>query len=130
MKENHFDHNQTNFVLAGAHGEQDCMACHGPGKNSAVHKYQNFQNLSMACTSCHKNVHRQQFDERGVTNCKRCHGFENWEAIYFNHDKTSFKLDGKHLEVDCAACHKEKEEQGGIVVQYKIKSYECIDCHQ
>lgn len=128
-KENHFDHNQTNFVLAGAHGEQDCMACHKPDENNTVHKYENFQNVSMECIACHKNVHRKQFEDRGVTDCKKCHGYENWEAIYFNHNKTGFKLEGKHLEVDCAACHKEKEEQGEIFVLYKLKRYECIDCH-
>ncbi len=129
-KENHFDHSQTKFVLAGAHDKQDCMACHGHDENNTVRKFENFKDLSMECVSCHQNVHRQQFEDRGVTDCKKCHGFENWEAIYFNHDKTAFKLDGKHIEVDCAACHKEKEEQGEIFVLYKLKRFECIDCHQ
>ena len=129
-KENHFDHNQTDFVLAGVHSEQECMACHGPNENSSVHPYENFRDVSMSCLNCHENVHYQQFEDRGVTDCKKCHGFANWDAIYFNHNQTAFKLDGKHAEIDCAGCHKETKEQGQIFVLYKIRRFKCIDCHQ
>lgn len=129
-KENHFDHNQTSFVLAGAHERQDCMACHGPDDQNPAHRYENFKEVSMACVSCHKNVHHRQFEDRGVTDCKKCHGYDNWKAIYFDHNQAAFKLDGKHVKVDCAACHQKVEEEGEIFVLYKNKKLECIDCHQ
>jgi hypothetical protein len=129
-KENHFDHNQTSFILAGAHERQDCMACHSPEDQNSVHRYENFRDLSMACVSCHKNVHLQQFEDRGVTDCKKCHGYDNWKAIYFDHNQAAFKLDGKHVKVDCAECHQKVEEEGETFVLYKNKKLECIDCHQ
>ena len=106
------------------------MACHGVDDQSDGNKYQNFQNLSMACVRCHNDVHRQQFERSGVTDCKECHKFERWGSMDFDHSKTAFKLDGKHVEVDCAACHKEIEDEGVIFVLYNIKKFECIDCHQ
>jgi hypothetical protein len=59
-----------------------------------------------------------------------CHKFESWESMDFDHNKTAFKLVGKHVDVDCAACHLETEERGEIFVLYNIKNFECIDCHR
>ena len=129
-QENHFDHSLTNFELVGAHTSLECMACHGTDETNNRNTYQNFQNLSMECIGCHDDVHRQQFLRDGVTYCLDCHSFESWASIHFDHNKTAFKLDGKHAEAECASCHKEVEEQGEIFVFYKIKNFECKDCHQ
>ena len=131
-EENRFDHNLTNFKLQGAHAKQACMACHGKkdDENHLPAGYQKFTNLSTTCTACHKNVHDRQFEKNGVTDCVQCHAFNNWDAVKFNHNKAAFKLEGKHAKVDCAGCHKPKEVNGEQVVQYKLKSFKCIDCHQ
>ncbi len=129
---NHFDHNVTQFKLSGAHAKQSCMACHGK-KDDEGHlpqRFQQFANMSTACTACHKNIHGSQFDKNGVTDCTRCHAFNNWDAVKFNHNKSAFKLEGKHATVDCSACHKPVETGGEMVVQYKLKRFQCIDCHQ
>jgi len=127
---NRFDHSLTNFELAGAHARQECMACHSVDDLNHSNRYENFQNLSMECVGCHDDVHRQQFAEDGITYCLECHSYENWGSVHFNHDKTAFKLDGEHVKVDCGSCHKEVEESGETFVFYKVKNFECIDCHQ
>jgi hypothetical protein len=127
---NQFDHSLTNFELAGAHASQKCMACHGDDDLNHSNRYENFQNLSMECVGCHDDVHRQQFAEDGITYCLECHSYENWGSVHFDHDKTAFKLEGEHAKVDCGSCHKEVEENGETFVFYKIKKFECIDCHQ
>lgn len=127
--ENHFDHNLTAFELLGVHAEQSCMACHGVDE-SHPNPYEGFVALSMVCTACHDNVHDQQFAQNGITDCTRCHSFENWEITGFNHDNTAFKLVGKHAEIACEACHKPIEENGEIFTKYKFESFECVVCHQ
>jgi hypothetical protein len=106
------------------------MTCHGTDNENAISKYENFLSTSMVCCECHQDEHRQQFEQEGITDCSKCHGFENWVSVDFDHDITRFKLDGKHVEVDCAECHKETEVKGEVFVLYKIKNFECIDCHQ
>ena len=129
-EDNHFDHRLTRFELAGAHSQLDCMSCHGPGDQDEINKYQNFSNLSMECNGCHDDEHHGQFVYNGVTYCQDCHGSESWIPAKFNHDETEFRLEGKHAETDCTLCHKEVEDEGEIYVFYKIRNFECVDCHQ
>lgn len=130
--QNRFDHKLTKFKLQGAHAEQPCMACHGKKDDTGrlPSRYQKFTGLATACTACHKNVHDRQFEKDGVTDCLRCHAFKNWEAVKFDHSKTAFKLEGKHATVACAGCHKEIIKNSEPIIEYKIKKYKCIDCHQ
>ena len=106
------------------------MDCHSVKGENPQNKYEGFIDLPATCYTCHENVHDQQFEKGGVTDCARCHGFENWEMDDFNHDNTAFKLEGKHAEIACEACHKEIEVKGKIFTQYKFESFECIDCHK
>jgi len=126
-KDNGFDHSLTKFELVGSHARQKCEACHVP---DAEHKYGQFDSMSMDCASCHKDKHEGQFEVKGVTDCTRCHGFETWDVSDFDHNNTAFKLDGKHVNVACAKCHKQKIAGGKVFVQYKFQSFECIVCHQ
>ena len=128
--DNRFDHNLTEFPLIGAHAKQACMTCHGTEEPPVISRYENFLNLSMACATCHQDEHRGQFEQGGATDCRECHGFETWASIEFDHDKTAFKLDGKHIEVDCTGCHKKTEVRGEVYTLYKIRKFECRNCHQ
>jgi len=128
-QENHFNHDLTKFKLSGVHAKQNCMACHKSDNSMGENEYEKFQNLSNACASCHEDVHHQQFEKEGTTQCQECHKFESWNSRDFDHNKTAFKLDGKHVQVDCAGCHKKTEAQGEVYVLYKIKKFRCIDCH-
>lgn len=129
--ENQFDHNLTDFALQGKHQEVSCMECHQADEATAENRYQGFVNTPNTCAACHDDTHEGQFTVDGITDCARCHGFENWEMDDFDHDRTAFKLEGAHAAVACEACHRPFEnDDGKIIVQYKFNSFECIDCHQ
>ena len=125
--ENYFDHDQTAFVLEGGHIRADCAACHLRDEEKP---YGHFVGLSQECIACHENVHGSQFEIAGLTDCRRCHGFEGWTADFFDHNQTAFPLEGKHAEVACGQCHEATEVDGEMRVEYKMVSFECIDCHQ
>ena len=128
--ENHFEHGLTNFELQGAHARQKCVACHkGDGQGQAGSSV-GFSGLSATCSSCHETVHGRQFEQNGITDCARCHGFEQWDIDNFNHDNTAFKLEGRHAEIECAACHKPMKANGEILTQYKFESIACVACHK
>lgn len=127
-RDNHFDHSKTKFALSGVHAKQECRACHIPDE---AYKYGQFAGLHTDCASCHENVHETQFEENGVTNCKKCHATaESWKIKRFDHNKTRFKLDGKHAKVACEACHKPIAVGEKTYVQYKFESFECVVCHK
>lgn len=120
-----FDHQRTEWPLEGAHAEEDCRACHYEDDN------QQFNTLEGGCVECHNNVHGDQFALNGVTTCTDCHrsAFE-WKADLFDHQVTEFPLEGRHAEIDCAACHKpEIGPNGQERIKYKIENFQCIDCH-
>ncbi|MEZ4959177.1 MAG: hypothetical protein R2830_05115 [Saprospiraceae bacterium] len=125
---NKFDHKLTAFALAGAHQKTECSACH---KQDEEKPHGHFAGLSQSCTACHSNVHGKQFEKDGVTDCVKCHAFESWDIKKFRHDKTAFPLEGKHAEVACEKCHKEAVmDDGQVMVQFKMASFECVDCHK
>jgi hypothetical protein len=123
-----FNHSKTEFNLTGAHSGKDCKLCHFKKDSEGVVK-QKFAGMGTNCSSCHKDNHYKQFDINGITDCLRCHGTENWKASKFNHDKTAFKLDGKHINVACAKCHKPQQEGSDFYVKYKLKDFKCESCH-
>ena len=109
-----FDHDKdTKFPLTGKHADISCRSCH---KEDAFKV-----KLKLTCISCHKadDVHKGQ---NGVK-CESCHNTRDWKKSKFNHDKTKFKLRGKHKDAACGACHKGDP--------YKVKvSMACYDCHK
>ncbi|RLD83748.1 MAG: cytochrome c family protein [Bacteroidetes bacterium] len=124
-----FDHNHTTWPLKGKHLEVDCRECHFEmSENNTVLK-QSFNNLERKCASCHENIHDNQFAINGETDCKRCHSNDSWFPENFNHDKTAFPLEGRHAEIACSECHKARIQNGKTKITYKIKRFECIDCH-
>jgi hypothetical protein len=125
--ENHFLHQNTHFQLQGRHAQQKCAACH---IKELAFPQGKFIGLSVECSGCHKDVHKEQFAQKGVTDCSRCHHFEDWHIPDFNHEKTQFKLDGKHVQVACGLCHKPTPVGNELVVVYKIEKFACIDCHK
>jgi hypothetical protein len=123
-----FDHTKTDFLLTGGHTGKSCRVCHF--KTDADGKVQQkFKGLSQSCSNCHSDNHRNQFEKNGTTNCTDCHGTENWKALKFDHNKTAFRLDGKHINVSCAKCHKPKQDGTEFYVLYKLKEFKCESCH-
>jgi predicted CXXCH cytochrome family protein len=75
-------------------------------------------------------VHEEEFAEAGITDCKRCHVTGDWYPSLFDHSKTAFPLDGKHVDVECRECHKPDPSAGDRMTSFKIPKFECIDCHK
>ncbi len=123
-----FDHSVTAFKLTGAHSKADCMVCHFK-PDSGGKTIQKFSGTSMNCSDCHEDKHFKQFARDGATNCAECHDTDNWKASRFDHNTTAFRLDGKHVNVPCAKCHKLQQEGSVTYVIYKIKEYKCESCH-
>lgn len=123
-----FDHRITNFELLGKHAEKSCRDCHFK-KGEDTKLVQVFSELKPDCETCHTDVHQKQFSANGLTDCTKCHGFENWKAERFNHNQTRFKLDGGHQGVDCKKCHHQNNSATIPFIQYKNTDTQCKSCH-
>jgi nitrate/TMAO reductase-like tetraheme cytochrome c subunit len=123
-----FDHSKTDYELLGEHKKQTCRACHFKSSENGIHT-QKFSGLTPACTECHTDKHFNQFEVNGATDCLKCHDYNNWKAEKFDHNTTRFPLDGKHKNVSCAGCHKEKSNTTATFIQYKLNEFRCENCH-
>ncbi len=124
-----FNHATTNWPLEGKHLEVECRNCHIQETENTNIFSQQFANLDNNCTTCHENNHGTQFAINRETDCVRCHVFESWIPEKFDHNTTNFNLEGKHAEIDCKQCHKSILNNVDKNINYKIKKYQCIDCH-
>ena len=124
-----FDHDQTDWPLEGKHDDVACSACHFEIDQNRQIISQKFANLDTNCVACHDNIHGDAFAINGITDCKQCHVTTSWMPERFDHDKTAFPLEGKHQNLDCAACHELIDKNGEKTVLYKLNKLECIDCH-
>jgi hypothetical protein len=105
-----FDHNLAAFKLEGAHAEVACEECH---QNSV------FIGAPMNCYACHQDD--DEHEGRFGRDCSVCHVTANWDEVTFDHNRSSFPLDGAHVNVVCEDCH--------ISGQFTGLSTECIACH-
>ena len=127
-----FDHNQLTFALRGKHAAVDCAGCHADARSIA-----DLRGAPEDCFSCHEedDAHDGQLGQ----DCGACHTPEDWQQATIDHDRTTFPLTGKHVDVacqdchlngqfkgtatDCFACHKEDDAHGGQFGQ------DCAGCH-
>jgi hypothetical protein len=106
-----FDHSKSAFPLDGKHTGVACLECHaGPG----------FAVAGSTCGACHSkdDAHKGQFG----ADCGGCHKTTAWKDVTFDHSKSAFPLDGKHLTVKCAQCHEK-----GV---FKGTATACSACHK
>ena len=106
-----FDHDVTDFRLAGAHARVACEGCHvAPAK---------FREARHECIDCHADadVHQGRLGDR----CADCHGERSWTEARFDHDATRFPLRGKHRDVACGLCHPGD--------RFKKTATDCQSCH-
>jgi len=109
-----FDHDLTVFPLLGEHGNIECEDCH----ETPV-----FVDAADNCVGCHL----EDDDHNGVfaDNCDSCHNPVAWDLWLFDHNtQTEFLLEGGHVDVACADCHR-----GSLDSMQKIGA-SCIDCHR
>jgi hypothetical protein len=114
-----FDHTQTGFVLAGAHAQAACNACHTANR---------FRGTPRDCYSCHTNAYAATTNPAHAsagfgTDCMQCHAASamTW-GTSFNHSQTSFPLSGAHNIASCISCH-----PGG---RFRGTPTDCYSCHQ
>ncbi len=130
-----FDHTErTGFELEGAHAQADCRKCHVEktfDHGGQMVRARRFPNTPKECASCHKDVHRGQFED--YDSCSVCHVSQSeWHAIEFDHNTQSrFVLEGAHLGVTCQECHQPVTlEDESVFVRYKPLGRKCVDCHE
>lgn len=120
-------HNASGFKLSGAHLATACTACHKKdGKNWT------FRNMGTRCVDCHSNVHKGFIEDKFMSgdDCSVCHNVKNWKTVTFDHNRTSYKLEGKHAAIACSECHYGKNEKGIRTQQFEGLSHECSACHK
>lgn len=137
-----FEHDvKTGYELVEAHAEAECRSCHKvdyieaadvkdfKGEHGALDR--TFLGLATTCIGCHapEDPHEKQFPDRS---CDECHAVTTWEeAELHDHDKTRFRLTGKHRKVDCKECHKPirnaRREEYAQYIDMKFDS--CENCH-
>lgn len=113
---NHWDNVAFNLIKHAKDFAGNAISCKG------CHP-KDFRQFDLEiCITCHI---EQNFDymaahiEKFGNACLECHdGVDRMNK--FDHDKI-FVLDGRHREVDCAACHIDYSFQG--------TSKECVECH-
>lgn len=110
-----YNHNLTKFKLEGQHLGLDCATCHAGARTAA-----DFTSTSPECATCHRqdDAHAGKFG----TACEMCHNASAWQPASFDHNLTTFRLDGAHSEAECEACH--------INSVFKGTPSTCISCHQ
>jgi cytochrome c1 len=109
-----FDHAKTDYPLKDGHADSkvQCESCHLAGKK--------YSEASSVCNECHKKGDKH----KGMmgTDCERCHSEITWKKLAFDHNKTAYKLLGRHNEVQCFKCHMDDN--------YKETPKLCNTCHK
>jgi len=119
-------HEKSAFPLSGAHIATPCNSCHKKTENWK------FRNIGINCIDCHENVHIGAIiqDFMPANDCKKCHSDESWRTINFDHNKTKFKLEGKHKITDCRKCHITFDGTKIVKQIFKDLNNQCISCHE
>ena len=111
-----FDHSKSTFALAGKHLDVRCAECHTNARSRA-----DLKTAPTACESCHQkdDAHQGRY---GLT-CGNCHNPAGWrDNLKFDHNLSTFKLEGKHIGVACEKCHTNPAQFAGI-------ASDCVSCH-
>ncbi|MBT8275188.1 MAG: cytochrome c family protein [Bacteroidia bacterium] len=122
-------HQTTNFPLEGAHTATPCFACH----ISEDDERWTFVDLGSSCVDCHTDFHESFISTTFYPDqdCTTCHSNDAWNIVNFDHNITNWPLDGKHLDVDCRACHFEISENETIISQnFTNLDNQCASCHE
>lgn len=109
-----FDHAQVAFPLEGQHRGLSCGECHAEARLIS-----DMQAAPQDCFSCHQKdePHEARFGQ----DCAVCHTAERWKPARFDHQLADFQLVGKHVQVECQACH--------VNDIYRGTPKDCFSCH-
>jgi Zn finger protein HypA/HybF involved in hydrogenase expression len=84
-----------------------------------------FKDAKSDCWSCHEKQDQGIHKRRLGVKCETCHNTRDWKVWDFDHDKATFKLEGKHKDINCHDCHKNPVEKDKKVAL----SESCYSCH-
>jgi hypothetical protein len=109
-----FDHSLVAFPLTGKHLDLPCSACHLDAPSIPALRL-----TPTACADCHTedDAHLGSLGD----DCASCHTTAGWSPSIYNHALSVFKLDGRHVDVECEDCHLE-----GV---FKGTPTDCYACH-
>jgi hypothetical protein len=128
-----FSHERDgHFKLEGKHAELKCVDCHGPNKliKAPVYKWPTMQ--KQKCLACHQDFHKGNLSARfRGGNCVACHSQSAWEIKSFDHSATDYELRGKHADLQCVDCHKQKTPQAELKrFNFAGLRRSCLACHK
>lgn len=127
------DHNQCPFPLLGAHRAVPCVECHPSNFGDANQPTPRFTLKSDRCTDCHRDPHPGSLKTlfNNSEYCLNCHNNASWHQVTFDHDRTNFKLIGKHQNADCQKCHMPTvDAKGKRTFIFKGAAQVCSGCHE
>jgi hypothetical protein len=95
------------------------------------------------CVDCHRDDHGGQLTARADKGeCSACHNMAGWTPSTFTaaaHASTRFRIEGRHVEIGCGACHGGKRTGlaplprtatlGKAAVLFRLGELECVSCH-
>ena len=110
-----FNHNKFSFKLAGKHEGLDCGKCHTDARRLG-----DFQAALQECQACHRKD--EPHAGRYGINCADCHSENGWMPAKFDHNLSTFKLEGEHAKAACDSCHANNVFVGTPA--------DCYSCHQ
>lgn len=139
--EGRFDHASTGFLLEGGHGTLACAACHDPSVAAGLPGVQlSFPEGARGrafprpgaetCRSCHQDPHQGAFaSSPGGPACEGCHEVAAWLPADYGigrHNRdAAYLLEGAHLAVPCASCHR----PAGEALVERPAADRCATCH-
>ena len=120
-------HGGSGYPLVGAHLATPCDACHRPVGLDSDPGAADLAPAHDSCVACHQDPHLGHTEKySGESGCLTCHGQDSWGGVTFDHTPTGFILEGRHLKVDCLACHPRAESGIG----FRGVTRQCGVCHQ
>jgi hypothetical protein len=141
-------HASSKYPLEGKHATVTCGDCHT--RNTAATAVARFGSSKVVmrpafaqCTDCHGDDHGGQLKARADKGqCSACHRVTGWQPSTFDsaaHAKLKLPLDGRHQQVDCAACHGVKRANlppisrtvtlGKANFLFQVPEIDCVACH-
>ena len=124
-----FPHEEAGYELRLAHAKVECRGCHQaklianqePLLAHSKDLDRTFLGLETSCRSCHEDKHEKTVGD----DCTRCHDESVWKpAPKFDHARTEYPLDGKHIDIPCQKCHPTTPRFP------RLAFGQCTDCHK
>ncbi|MDH5672689.1 MAG: hypothetical protein OEZ06_11100 [Myxococcales bacterium] len=123
----------STWPLQGAHGLVACASCHTPSEDDRrAGSGASYRGVPRECEGCHRDPHLGQFRlSEPLRRCDFCHGNTHFAIERFDHTgKAGYGLEGKHAELECAACHRQQTLRNGMeTTRHRLGYRNCKDCH-